>query len=81
MISVKNVVLKFSRQINPNYEIVLTYSNPLSFNRFLNVGPIPAISEISFSPIGSETKLACFFEVVDIFFSFSQSKIIDLDQI
>ena len=51
---------------------VLTFSNPLFFNRSAQVGPIPAISETSFSPIGSATKFACFFEVDDMFFYYCE---------
>ncbi|CAG2161890.1 unnamed protein product [Oppiella nova] len=43
-----------------------TLSKPLDSNLLPNTSPIPAKSVTGFSPIGSDTKLWCFCDVVDI---------------
>lgn len=43
-----------------------TLSKPLASSRLPNTSPMPAKSVTAFSPIGSDTKLWCFWEVVDI---------------
>lgn len=44
----------------------ITLSYPFAANLLPKTSPIPAKSVTSFSPIGSEMKLLCFCEVVDI---------------